>query len=172
MMETDYRLAHTLNAVVGWLELGNSREAYAELRNLPAEYLNDPEVLDVRWILHAREEDWKGAFEIAECLLRVKPASAAGWLHRAYAVRRMPGGGLLEAADALKPAAEMFPEESIIPFNLACYACQLGNLDEARRWLRESLRRQPDGRIKRLALDDDDLEPLWPEIKRWRGNGK
>ena len=167
MSEVDFRLVHGLNAVLGWLELGSNREARAELESLPAQYQNTVEVLDVWWLLHAREGDWEKALEVADRFLEIAPESAAGWLHRAYALRRTTGGGLQKAAEVLLGAVEKFPRESTIPYNLACYACQLGKLEEARGWLKEARRRQNKKQIKTLALADSDLEPLWPEIQKW-----
>jgi len=49
--------------------------------------------------------------------------------------RRVKSGGLQAAWGMLLPAFEKFPEEPTIPYNLACYACQMKRLDEARQWL-------------------------------------
>jgi Flp pilus assembly protein TadD len=167
MSDVDLKFAHCLNSVLGWLELGNPREARAELQALPEQYGDDLDVLDIRWLLHARECDWEGALKIAERILEVNPESATGWLHRAYAVRRIPNGGLKEAAELLRPAFEMFQTEPTIPFNLACYACQLGELDEARHWLTAAFNRGDRKIVKATALDDVDLKTLWPEIRCW-----
>ena len=45
-----------------------------------------------------------------------------------------------DAPPALRPAFEKFPKVSVIPYNLACYACQMNKLDEARVWLRRAMR--------------------------------
>jgi len=52
----------------------------------------------------------------------------------------------------------------MIAFNLACYACQLGRLEEAREWLRKAMDLGDEKEIKTRALDDPDLEPLWANI--------
>ncbi len=157
---------HYLNAAIGWLGLGRRDDARAELERISPALQDHPEVLETWWLLHAEERRWETALEVARKLLRVAPELASGWLHQAYALRRAPGGGLEQASEALKPAAEKFPREPIIPFNLACYACQLQQLDEARRWLRRALRLGGRDEIKRMALQDADLEPLWEEIRQ------
>lgn len=53
---------------------------------------------------------------------------------------------------------------SIIRYNLACYACQLGNLKLAHEWLGQAIDMAGTKEIKLMALDDHDLEPLWWEI--------
>jgi len=40
----------------------------------------------------------------------------------------MPLGGAKAAWDALLPAADKFPNNPNIPYNLACYACQMNKL--------------------------------------------
>lgn len=60
----------------------------------------------------------------------------------------------------LLPMAPQFPEESIIPYNLACYACQMGNLELAQDWLQRAAKLRPKNEIKAMALSDPDLAPL------------
>ena len=167
MSEPDYLLAHSLSAVLGWMELGNSTEARSELRSLPEEYKDRPEVLDVEWVLDAEARDWASALKVAERLVEIAPENPSGWLHRAYALRRVPEGGLRKAAEVLRPAVDHFPKEPIIPCNLSCYACQCGDLEDARRWLKKACACGKKGRIKLMALADNDLEELWPEIRKW-----
>jgi hypothetical protein len=61
---------------------------------------------------------------------------------------------------------EKFPKEPTVPYNLACYVCQQGRLDEARQWLERAVKIAGKEKIKFMALNDDDLQPLWEEIKR------
>jgi tetratricopeptide (TPR) repeat protein len=167
MSDADFKLVHSLSAVVGWLELGNTKEARAELDSIDEEYRHDTNVLDLEWLLHAHEANWTAALQIANRLIEVAPEWSCGWLHRAFALRRIPNCGLEPAAETLRAAFEKFPEEPTIPFNLACYACQLGHLDEARRWLRKAFSLDKDAEVKKMALADTDLEALWAEIKSW-----
>jgi hypothetical protein len=51
-------------------------------------------------------------------------------------------------------------------YNLACYECQLGDLDEARKWLETACRIGERDHMKSMAVQDPDLKPLWEEIKR------
>jgi hypothetical protein len=165
MQALDYPEKHFLVAAIGWLELGNPREAAAELARIQPEQQIHPEVLDVRWLACAALANWVEGLEVARALVQAAPDRAAGWLHQAYALRRVPGGGLQQAWQALLPAFQMFPNEAIIPFNLSCYACQLRELDAARLWLNRA--RQVGGKehIDTMALSDPDLEPLWNEIR-------
>ena len=127
---------HHLAAAVGWFGLGCANDASAELAKVSVENQIHPDVLEIRWMICAQEKRWRDALEIAEQELKSAPGESSGWLHRAYALRRVSNGGLLQAWDALLPAAEKFPAEPVIAYNLSCYACQLQQLDIARHWLR------------------------------------
>jgi predicted Zn-dependent protease len=159
---------HFFNAATGWLELGNCVEARAELAHLSAAYRQHPAVLELEWSVSAAERNWEAAFTAARVLMVALPEEPAGWLHSAYACRRMAGGGLKQAQTLLQPAADKFPQEPVIHFNLACYACQLGQLPEAREWLRRAEAIGGKKAIIAMALADEDLKPLWPEL----GGGK
>ncbi|MGA2243845.1 MAG: tetratricopeptide repeat protein [Verrucomicrobiota bacterium] len=156
---------HRLNAALGWLGLNCRADARAELDAISSEQQSNPAVLEARWLLCAHEKTWREALFVADCELAVAPETSAGWLHRAYALRRVDGGGLTQAWDALLPAAEKFPSEPIILFNLSCYACQLNQLEACRDWLRRALDVGGKDVIKKMALEDEDLRPLWPEIQ-------
>jgi tetratricopeptide (TPR) repeat protein len=156
--------AFALSAALGWLELGSPQEALAELAQVAPENQSHPGVLEVRWAVLAQLKHWDQALAAASELVRVAPGNASGWLHRAYALRRVSAGGLAQAWDALLPAAEKFKEEFIIPYNLACYACQLNRLEEARTWFDRAMRTGQPSEIKQMALADEDLKPLWTEI--------
>jgi tetratricopeptide (TPR) repeat protein len=158
--------AHFLSAAVGWFELGNLPEAKAELERIAPALRQHPEVLEIRWLIHAQEKNWEEGLVVACALVEAAPQRASGWLHRAYAMRRVKRGGLQAAWDALLPAFDKFPGEPTIPYNLACYACKLGGLDEARQWLERAVKIAGKASIKVMALNDDDLEPLWGEIER------
>ncbi len=58
----------------------------------------------------------------------------------------------------------LFPKESLIPYNLACYECQAGNLKAAWNWLEKAFDAGDAKRFKLMALEDPDLEPLWVQI--------
>jgi tetratricopeptide (TPR) repeat protein len=157
---------HHLSAAIGWLELGNHVEAGEELTRIAHPFLDHPDVLEVRWEVCAAGQSWEAALQTAELLLQKQPDRLTAWIHRAYAQRRVKAGGLEQAWKVLLPAFEKFPREPIVPFNLACYAAQSGRLDQAWDWLHKAISAAGDiGTIKRMALADADLEPLWERIK-------
>lgn len=157
--------SHYLDAALGWLGLNCVAESRAELEHIAGAYQNHPAVLEVRWSISAQERQWSDALQIACVELTLAPDDASGWLHRAYALRRVNDGGLPQAWEALLPAAKKFPSEPVIAYNLSCYACQMQQLDIARHWLQRAVMAGQKETIKKMALADADLQPLWPEIE-------
>src|SRR5205814_6637653 len=155
-----------LRAAIGWLELENPTEAGEEIARISPANVSHPDVLEVRWQICAASQSWDAALTIAEELAATSPKLVSGWLHRAYALRRATNGGLEKAWDALLPAAKLFPKDRLIRYNLACYAAQLGRLEEAWEWLQKAMKAARDaGPMKEMALADRDLEPLWERIE-------
>jgi tetratricopeptide (TPR) repeat protein len=158
---------HYLTAAVGWMELGVVEEAEAELEKISAGLQSHPDVLEVRWVIMAHSRRWDTALAVARALLKGAPNRSSGWLHQAYSLRRASKNGLQQAWDALLPAYDKFPREPNIAYNLSCYACQMKQLEEARAWLKRALKVGNKQKIKQMALDDPDLQPLWGEIRKF-----
>jgi predicted Zn-dependent protease len=157
--------SHHASAASGWLELGNPREAAAELDRVSPAHRGHPAVLELSWRIHAEEKRWQAALEVATQLIQTAPERPTGWIDQSFALHELQR--TREAWEVLLPVAGRFPKTSIIPYNLACYACQMGNHAEARRWLAKAIKLRTQDDIKQLALADKDLEPLWAEIKDW-----
>jgi tetratricopeptide (TPR) repeat protein len=157
--------SHFLSAAEGWLGLGDVAEARAELERVDESFQQHPAVLDVRWAIFAHEQDWPNALALARKLVKLFPENPSGWLHVAYALRRVPEGGLQAAWKYLLPALEKFPDVSIIPYNLSCYACQMGEGEKAMELLKRAIDNGDGNEIKKIALEDSDLETLRPLIR-------
>jgi hypothetical protein len=61
---------------------------------------------------------------------------------------------------------DKFSTNATMRYNLACYECQLGDLDQARAWLEKAYRLGERAEMQAMALEDPDLKPLWEEIRR------
>ena len=157
---------HHLRAAEGWFELGDDGEALQELDSISLPERNHPAALDLRFQIFANKREWDTCREIAGMITQQLPDFAGGWLHLAYASRRAAGGSEQAAYDILEPVSGKFPEEPTIPYNLACYVCQIGNLAEARKWLQRALAIGDKKQLKLMALNDADLKPLWEEIRQ------
>lgn len=148
------------------MELGNAKEALAELDRMSPEGRKSYDSLLLEWQIWTAKSNWLEAHRVAEQMLKQWSGDPQHWLFYGYALRRIPGGGLPKAWETLLAASEKFPGEPVIAYNLACYACQLGWHDKARAWLFRALEEGPKKEIKEMALRDSDLEPLREEIKR------
>jgi tetratricopeptide (TPR) repeat protein len=71
--------------------------------------------------------------------------------------------GTQEAYDLLLPAQDKFPKNLTVPYNLACYCSQLNRLDEARDWFKKAMAINEQA-VKKMAIDDPDLKPLWDSM--------
>jgi tetratricopeptide (TPR) repeat protein len=142
---------------VGYLELGMLQESWDSLEEIPAEQRHLPSVLQVRLEIYRRMEKYEGMATIAEHLTKALPEDSQNWISLAYAQRRYID--LQTAEKTLLEAQKRFPEEATIPFNLACYACQQGRLDEAREKLAKAIEMEPS--FKKAAIEDEDLKAIW-----------
>jgi len=156
--------AFHLRAAQGWLELGNVAEAMFEIEGLSPDLQSDPEVLKLRLECHAHRKQWAEALELAAALIQNHPEDPLGWFHRSYCLHELKRTE--EARDNLLRVVDKFPAATM-RYNLACYECQLGRLDQARSWLRKAMDMGDIERIRRTALEDRDLQPLWAEIRQW-----
>jgi len=153
---------HHIRAAQGWFELGNVVEAAVELNKVRPKFQNESSVLEMRWAIEAAAKNWEACIEIAQTMVKSETNEVAGWLHRSYALHELKR--TKEALDLLTPAVGHFPKVSAIRYNLACYACQLGDQKEAWNWLKQAIELGNEKEIKLTALDDPDLEPLWVDI--------
>lgn len=154
----DYPDRHFVRAAEGWLELGDSAEAARELRRLTPAAERHPDVLELRWRLHVLTGQWDAALAVARAVTIAAPERLSGWIHQSYCLHELHRTA--EALQLLLPTADTFPKESIIPYNLACYTCQLGDLPAARNWLQRAVKLLGRSEIKSMALHDADLAPL------------
>ena len=150
-----------LEAAAGWIQLGDYNSANDELEKIRAEWRAHPDVLDLRWLIYAHNKQWDACLDIASAIVKIASDRVWGWVHKAYSLRRATGGGIEKAKTVLLEAAKLFPDDDIIQYNLACYCAQLGQPDAAQEHLDKSCELGDAKQIKLMALDDDDLKPLW-----------
>ena len=97
-----------------------------------------PDVLEVRWLIYQKVENWELCKDIGTALVKLAPERITGWIDRfLFALHEMKR--TQEAYDALKPALDTFKKEQLVWYNMACYACVLGNKDEARELLSKAI---------------------------------
>jgi tetratricopeptide (TPR) repeat protein len=150
--------------VDGWLSRKDCLEADVESTKGTNKFRKDSDLLELRWNIYAKESKWGACLDIALTLATQNPMQASGWIYLAYSARRTDGGTAEIAYDILFSAIDKVPEEPTIFYYLGCYACQLGRLQEARRWLKKAFQKDRSAELKRYAFDEPDLELLRNEI--------
>jgi tetratricopeptide (TPR) repeat protein len=161
-MTIDPQFQRRLLAASGFAELSLFQEAVQELEELPESSKEMPTVLMVWLEVYQHWRKWSEAESVATRLLEMDPGEPSWPVALAYAIRR--SRGLVFANQVLLQAGEKFPDCGTIQFNLACYAAQLGQLDEARQHLCRAI--QLDKGFAAMAKTDPDLEPVRNEIDR------
>ena len=152
-----------LEAVEGWLGLGNWREAEVELANIAPGLRTHPFVLEMRYKIFEQSGQWDQAVIVAKNLRELLPENQWGHFYLAYSLHELKR--TQEAYDTLSAVIGQFPEHYLMRYNLACYACQLGKHEEALTWLAKTIKLAGNKEILAMAKTDSDLKPLWPKIK-------
>ncbi len=164
MSPLDYPDRHHLNAAAGWLELGALAEAQRELARISGSNLFQAEVLDFRWHLLTAQHAWAEALEVARLHVRTEPKSAEAWIHQSFTLHELKRTD--EAYAELHRVAERFSDVGTIPYNLACYTCRLGRLEEARTWLKRACKLQGKKATISMAAEDPDLASMRDELRQ------
>jgi tetratricopeptide (TPR) repeat protein len=137
-------------------------QAREELAKISAEDRDAPAALDANLAILYASENWQELEEAARTSIQTNPEQIQGWLSLAFAMRRT--AGVAVAKETLLAVDHRFGDVTgILHFNLACYHCLLSETDEAIARIRRALKLDPN--LKALALEDDDLKPLWPIIQ-------
>jgi tetratricopeptide (TPR) repeat protein len=150
-----------LRAAQGWIELGDHLEADKELDEITPQLRAHPDVLEVRWHVYAHAEKWDACLDIAAAIIKLAPERSSGWIHRSFALHELKR--TQEAFDQLLPAVNKFRKVWTIPYNLSCYCCQLGRMDDCRAWFKKVMAINKNV-VQQAAMDDPDLKPLWDSM--------
>jgi Tfp pilus assembly protein PilF len=145
-----------LNAAVGYLNLGMPMDAWNELEDIDAKDRARPEVFKVRVEVCRALEKWEMMAEVSNHLRKIEPDEVGHSLNMAYAVRRFRGES--EAADILSLALRRYYDDALVRYNLACYWCVMGRVEEAREMLETAFKK--DSSLRELAETDEDLAAL------------
>lgn len=157
-----------LSAALGYFELKMISDALEALDGISHASADTRNVLALRLLVLQKAENWPKAQITAARLVTMEPADPGWRIALAYATRRTE---CIERAQViLRDALIVHPGNALIHFNLACYACQLAQFDEAREHLRNAF--ALDAELRPQALEDTDLQVLWPEIHKQKAKAK
>ncbi len=145
-----------INAAEGYLELGMPAEAWAELAGLHPTISALPEITLLQLHILNKLGRWEDATTLGEATISSHPMGGDFYLVTSYAKRRFRS--VAEAKALLLTGEPVLNAEAIFHYNVGCYDCLLGNLDEAVGRLERAFLIDP--RYRQTALDDEDLTAL------------
>ena len=135
-------------------------EADTELDKIDPFNRAAPEVLALRIAIYRGLEKWELMQELAKRLAEFEPDDIQWTISLAYATRRVDS--IQAAKEILLNAEPKFPKDAAIKYNLACYLCQIGDLQNAKNYLKKAFK--IDLNCRMAALEDEDLKPLWESL--------
>ena len=165
MTETDPELMlpeehqRNLLAAQGYCELAMFEDSLQQLDRLSPEEQQHPCSVEMRLIVLMQAKRWKDALAAGQRLIQIAPEKNTGYIHSAFCLHEL---GQTEAARSLLLSGPgSLHQEPVFHYNMACYECMLGQLEEARQHLERSI--QLDKKFRDYARTDPDLKALWKE---------
>jgi tetratricopeptide (TPR) repeat protein len=146
-----------LESAKGWYLLGDLQEAARELDKLSSSKQEHPDVLEVRFAIQARLQNWGLCMETATSLLEAAPERPTAWINCATVLH-----GLKETRAAwhtLYNVLDRFPKVALIPYNLAVFGCVLGESTEALQMLERAFALGGED-LRKQALREPELKSL------------
>ena len=141
----------------GYIELGLIKEAEEELAAIKAEDSLSMDVQRVRIDLFMEAKQWNEVVDLAGQIAEKRAEDEQIWISWAFALRELQR--VKEAEQVLLRAEKIHGHKSaIVHYNLACYACLLGCLEEAGKRLKRAIRL--DKRFEDEWDKDPDLRAL------------
>lgn len=149
-------VTRSLDAADGYAQLGMWSDGLAELDQLSADEGISAPALSLRLAIYVGLQRWEECALLAQGMVRGGSEAPAAYLLGAYALRRWRS--LAEAEAFLRQGEKVLNHDATFHFNLACYACQLGNISEARARLQIAYELDP--ALRERAAEEEDLQPL------------
>lgn len=132
-------------------------DANAELEEIEPDHRHFPEVLAVQLGIYTGLKKWELMQVVAKSLVNHDPGEVQWSISLAYATSRAES---IEAAKViLLEAVERHSTEPMLHYNLACYECQLGDVEVAKARLRHAFKLEP--RMRVMQFEDEDLQAVW-----------
>jgi tetratricopeptide (TPR) repeat protein len=148
-------------AACGYVQLQMFHEANEELEQIDPFNRAAPEILALRIEIYRGLKKWELMQVVSEKLAEFEPDNLQWTISLAYATRRAVS--IETAKEILLNAERKSPKDAVIKYNLACYCCQLGEIENAKNYLRKAFEIDLNWRLR--ALEDEDLKPLWESLQ-------
>ncbi len=157
----------TLEAAVGYFELGMADEALQELDTLPPDDQREDEVLEFRFVLNQHLGRWEAASHCCEALCRSQGADAERFI--AWATCLFELGEVAACKIALQQAPPSARTHALWNFHMACYEAILGRCDAAIGHIEAALAIDPATRS--IIAQNTNLAPFLPLAEGGRATG-
>jgi predicted Zn-dependent protease len=144
----------------GYAELGMLEDALTQLDELDPEYHDRLEILRMRVDVLLQKREWQNGLQLSLRICAVHPGESCGYIHAAFCLHEL--GSTSEAKKTLLAGPARLLDEPVYYYNLACYETVLGNLEQAKVYLRASIRL--DKSFRELAKGDPDLQRIKEEL--------
>jgi predicted Zn-dependent protease len=144
----------------GYSELGMLDDALAQIDQLDSEHQDRLEILRMRVDILLRKRGWQDALQLSLRFCAINPNQPYGYVHAAFCLHEL--GRTSEAKQTLLRGPAALLEEPVYYYNLACYETVLGNVEQAKAYLRASFRL--DKSFREMAKKDPDLEQIRDEL--------
>ena len=144
----------------GYSELGMLDDALAQFDQLDSEHQDRLEILRMRVDILLRKQHWKDALRLSLRFCALNPNQPYGYVHAAFCLHEL--GRTSEAKQTLLDGPASLLDEPVYYYNLACYETVLGNLEQAKAYLRASFRL--DKSFREMAKKDPDLEQIRDDL--------
>ncbi len=149
-------LEKQIRAAEGYAELGMQEDALAQLDRLSPEDQQNSLTLQTRVKILLQLRRWRTALELSERLGELCPQESFGFIHAAFCLHEL--GQTADAKEVLLAGPPCLLDEPLYYYNLGCYDAILGNLDQARAYLRASFRLNK--AFRDAARNDPDLASI------------
>jgi predicted Zn-dependent protease len=149
-------LEQQLRIAEGYAELGMHQEALAELDKLSSRVEDYPAILRMRVAIVLQLREWATALRLSRRLCELLPNESYGFIHAAFCLHEL--GRTLEAKEMLLNGPASLLDQPVYYYNLGCYEAVLGNLEQAKAYLRASFRLNK--AFQDIAKNDADLTAL------------
>jgi tetratricopeptide (TPR) repeat protein len=104
--------------------------------------------------------DWNAGLKLSRRIAEIFPNESYGFIHAGFCLHEL--GETQRAKETLLNGPPSLLEEPIYYYNLGCYETVLGNLDQAKAYLRASFRLNKG--FREIARQDPDLAPIQDEL--------
>ena len=146
----------TLQAALGWLELGLPEDAIQELQSLSPKERMRREALELKLVAEMKAGRWNAGADTGRLLCLRDPKEPRFFIHAAYCLHET--GDTLAARNWLMTGPSDLIHEPLFHYNIACYHAVLGQSRQARSHLLRAF--SMDRALREIAIKDKDLAAL------------